>query len=112
MEELKKSNLLSEKKFKEFYTVISDIIRRYIENRYFIYALEMTTNQVCDNLYDATKEVEIVELVQEFLSSCDLVKFAKYIPEEDENKKIVELAFEFINKTKIELMVQPIETNV
>lgn len=112
LEELKNSNLLSERKFKEFYIIISNIIRCYIENRYFIYALEMTTNQVCENLYNAIKEVEIVELVQEFLSLCDLVKFAKYIPEEDENKKIVEQAFEIVNKTKIELMVQPIETNV
>lgn len=111
LEALKNSNLLSERKFKEFYTIISDIIRRYVENRYFIYALEMTTNQVCDNLYNATKEVEIVELVQEFLSLCDLVKFAKYIPEEDENKINVEQAFEIVNKTKIELMVQPIEIN-
>ncbi len=112
LEELKNSNLLSERKFKEFYIIISNIIRCYIENRYFIYALEMTTNQVCENLYNAIKEVEIVELVQEFLSLCDIVKFAKYIPEEDENKKIVEQAFEIVNKTKIELMIQPIETNV
>ncbi len=112
IEELEKiinSNLLSDGWVKEFYIIISVIIRRYIENRYFIYALEMTTNQVYDSLYNIDVDKENIELIYEFLSSCDLVKFAKYIPEEDENKKVIEQAFDIINKTKIEFSFQPVE---
>ena len=109
LEKLINSNLLSDGRVKEFYIIISEIIRRYIENRYFIYALEMTTNQVYDSLYNIDLDKENIELIYEFLSSCDLVKFAKYIPEEDENKKIIEQAFDIINKTKIEFSFQPVE---
>ena len=112
LEKLKNSNLLSDGRVKEFYIIISEIIRRYIENRYFIYALEMTTNQVCDSLYNIDVGKENMELIYEFLSLCDLVKFAKYVPEESESKKIVEQAFDIINKTKIELSVQPVEAKV
>jgi len=110
LEKLINSNLLSDGRIKEFYIIISEIIRRYIENRYFIYALEMTTNQVYDSLYNIDVDKENIELIYEFLSSCDLVKFAKYIPEEDENKKVIEQAFDIINKTKIEFYFQPVET--
>jgi len=109
LEKLINSNLLSDGRVKEFYIIISEIIRRYIENRYFIYALEMTTNQVYDSLYNIDVDKENIELIYEFLSSCDLVKFAKYIPEEDENKKVIEQAFDIINKTKIEFSFQPVE---
>ena len=115
IEELEKiinSNLLSGGRVKEFYIIISEIIRRYIENRYFIYALEMTTNQVYNSLYNIEIDKENIELIYEFLSSCDLVKFAKYIPGEDENKKIIEQAFDVINKTKIEFSFQPVEAKV
>jgi len=109
LEKLINSNLLLDGRVKEFYIIISEIIRRYIENRYFIYALEMTTNQVYDSLYNIDVDKENIELIYEFLSSCDLVKFAKYIPEEDENKKVIEQAFDVINKTKIEFSFQPVE---
>jgi len=112
LEKLMNSNLLSDGRAKEFYIIISEIVRRYIENRYFIYALEMTTNQVYDSLYNIDVDKENIELIYEFLSSCDLVKFAKYIPEESENKKVIEQAFDVINKTKIEFSFQPLEVKV
>ncbi len=51
------------------------------------------------------KEVEIenehIQLVEDFLIQCDLVKFAKYIPIQEENQKVVDQAFEIVNTTKI-----------
>ncbi len=109
LEKLKNSNLLSEGRIKEFYIIISEIIRRYIERRYFIYALEMTTSQICGELYSTEADNEIIELVYKFLGLCDFAKFAKYIPSDDENKKAVEQAFDIVNKTKFDLTLQPVE---
>lgn len=105
LEELGKlvnSNLLSERKVKQFYIRISEIIRRYIEGRFYIVAIEMTTMQLIENMKQAEIEHDTTELVNDFLDSCDLVKFAKYIPTDQENQKAIEQAYEIINRTKIE----------
>lgn len=71
----------------------------------------MTTNQVCDNLYNTNVKEDNIEQIRDFLSQCDLVKFAKYLPSEDENKNIIEVAIDIVNKTKIELIEENIEIN-
>lgn len=108
LEKLKNSNLLSEGRIKKFYIVISEIIRIYIERRYFIYTLEMTTTQICDGLYNTDAGSENIELTREFLELCDFVKFAKYIPSEDENKRSIEQAYEIVDRTKTELVLQAV----
>ena len=48
----------------------------------------MTTTQLMDNMKQANIDPEIIPLTEEFLDSCDLVKFAKYIPINDENEQV------------------------
>ncbi|MFQ5823684.1 MAG: BatD family protein [bacterium] len=98
---LKDSSLLAAGKVKEFYIKISEIIRRYIEGRYFIIALEMTTFDLIENLKSAEIEPENVQLIIEFLDICDLVKFAKYKPTEEEHASTINKAFEIVERTKI-----------
>ncbi|MDZ7342217.1 MAG: BatD family protein [candidate division KSB1 bacterium] len=101
LEQLLKLQLLEKGEFKAFYSRISEIIRRYIEGRYFIPALEMTTGQLIDTMQQAEIETEAVRLVEDFLMSCDLVKFAKYIPMPAENQQAIDQAFEIVNTTKL-----------
>jgi hypothetical protein len=54
-----------------------------------------------DNLKDNQIENEVVQEIEMFLTSCDLVKFAKYIPQEKENTLTTELAFKIIEDTKM-----------
>ncbi len=103
LNELLNSNWLAEGKVKEFYIEISDIIRHYIEGRYFVEALEMTTSQLVRNLEEAKIEKNSIDLIQNFLSACDLVKFAKYIPSDSENQQVIEQAREIITRTQIVL---------
>lgn len=109
LELLLQDELLEKGEVKQFYIRISEIIRRYIEGRFFIIAIEMTTTQLIDNMNEAEIEKEDVQLVEDFLMQCDLVKFAKYIPTSAENQKVINQAFEIINKTKI--IIEP-ETTV
>ncbi len=99
--QLLQDQLLQKGEIKLFYIRISEIIRRYIEGRFFIPAIEMTTTQLIDTMTEAEIEAEVVQMVEDFLLNCDLVKFAKYIPTESENQKVIEQAFEIVDRTKI-----------
>ena len=101
LEQLLGGQLLEKGEIKPFYIRISEIIRRYIEGRFFIIAIEMTTTQLINNMNEAEIEKEDVQLVEDFLMQCDLVKFAKYIPTSEEHQKVIDQAFEVVNKTKI-----------
>lgn len=100
LEQLLGEQLLEQGQIKQFYIRISEIIRRYIEGRFFIIAIEMTTTQLINNMNEAEIETEDIRLVEDFLMQCDLVKFAKYIPTPEENQKVMDQAFELIDKTK------------
>jgi len=95
------SGLLENGEIKQFYVELSEIVRRYLEGRYFITAMEMTTTEVLDNMASASVSSEDVELVKSFLETCDLVKFAKYVPTAEENEATVKSAFELVERTKI-----------
>lgn len=101
LDELRESSLLSEGQAKEYYIRISEIIRRYIEGRYFIVALELTTTELIENLRSSEVEPENERRIHEFLDTCDLVKFAKYQPTDKENSEILKLAYEIVEKTKL-----------
>ena len=106
LENLRASELLKRKEIKKYYTVLSDIIRKYLERRYQITALDRTTQEVKTELKRAKAGGEAMDLVYGFLYSCDLVKFAKYIPSEEEIEEDWNEAFTIVNVTKQE-EVQP-----
>ena len=103
LEKLLAEKLLEQGKVKEFYIEISGIVRRYIEGRYHIVALEMTTYQLLENMRQANIDQSYIDMMTEFLELCDLVKFAKYVSGENENKRTIQLAFDFVNRTKLVL---------
>ncbi len=109
LEALQNEKLLEKGEVKQFYSRISDIIRRYFENRFFIPALEMTTGQLVEAMENTEIEPEVIEIVESFLSVCDLVKFAKYIPTEEENEKTTSSAFQIVEMTKIIIEEEPEE---
>ena len=101
LDKLTKSDLFEKGEIKLFYIEISDIIRRYIEGRFYIVAVEMTTTELLQNMNEAEIDEDIVQMVAEFLHQCDFVKFAKYIPDDDEHDKTIRLAYDIVNTTKI-----------
>ena len=86
---------------KEFYLAISDILRRYIENRFALHAPERTTEEFLAELgATSVLQIQYKTLLQEFLVHCDQVKFAKYQPADEEINKTMELCRQFISDTK------------
>ena len=77
---LETSGLLGRGRIKEYHIEVSDIIRRYLEGRYAIRALEMTSREVLERLEDAGVSWDVHDRFTAFLEHCDLVKFAKHRP--------------------------------
>ncbi len=101
LKELETSSLLEEGKVKKYYIEISEIIRRYIEGRFFIVALELTTFELLQKLESENVEAEAIRMIQEFLESCDLAKFAKYVPAEEKNRAALSRGVEIVEKTML-----------
>ena len=97
-------NLLAKGEIKLFHLRISDILRRYIENRFGVRAPEQTTEEFLIKLSQAGSADNILlgsheALLADFLSQCDLVKFAKHEPSITECEKTMKICREFIEKT-------------
>lgn len=97
IKELKKLKLIEQGKIKEFYTMLSDIVRAFIENKYKISALDRTTYELITELKSKNVIRSNIGMVHDFLFDCDLVKFAKYIPLAEDSNKILITAEEIIN---------------
>jgi hypothetical protein len=94
-------DLISKGFLKEFYGCLCDILRRYIEDRFDIKAPEQTTEEfLADLSKDSQLNQQDKDNLVEFLLHCDLVKFAKHTPEIDNINQSIDLAKDFISRTK------------
>jgi oxygen tolerance protein BatD len=105
---LQKKDLLEQKLIKQFYTECSEILRKYLEDRYFIVALEETTGEILRDMKSQEIKKDYLDNLKQILELSDYVKFAKYIPNQDENNTIIQNCIDFVNDTKIEF-IQKIE---
>ena len=84
-----------------WYVELSDIVRRYIEERFALRAPELTTEEF---LLEAGRSADLKrshrELLSNFLAGCDRVKFARYSPEEDESRDALGVAERFLSETR------------
>ena len=84
---------------KEYHSEISEIIRRYTENRFNFIALELATEEIISELKSKVNNEQLASITI-LLQRADLAKFAKSKPEENENKESMQLAKYFVAQTK------------
>src|SRR5882672_1074373 len=86
---------------KTFCTLVSDTARFYLEERFNFRAPERTTEEFLREL-SGTKLLlpEQKESLGNFLASCDLVKFAKYEPGENELRGLHSSALRLVEETE------------
>ena len=84
---------------KEYHSEISEIIRRYTENRFNFIALELATEEIISELKSKVNNEQLASITI-LLQRADLAKFAKSKPEETENKESMQLAKHFVAQTK------------
>ncbi len=96
-------NLIEQGKIPEFYERISGILRHYIEDRFDLHAPERTTEEFLDELrYAQTLAPADKSVLEEFLTHCDLVKFAQHDPTAEQMQRTFDLVKDFIERTKSE----------
>jgi hypothetical protein len=99
LEKLKSDKPWMHSRVKLYYTRLSEILRRYIEGRYNIMALEQTTEEILITLKSTPCKASDLNRLTGILKLSDLVKFAKVIPAIDENALQLDLASEFVHNT-------------
>lgn len=88
-------------KVKLYYINMSDVLRRYIEGRFNIMALEQTTGEILLALKSTVCAASDLNSLAGILRLADLVKFAKVIPAVEENALQVDLAVAFVRNTSV-----------
>lgn len=102
LDKLKKNKLWQQDKIKDYYTVLTDILRMYLWNRYAIRTLERTSEEILQSLQVSDfNDDESFETLKEIFHLSDLVKFAKYKPIADQHEKCMVGAYKFVDKTKL-----------
>lgn len=102
LDKLKESKMWQRGMEKEYYTELTDILRKYIDRRFNIDAPEMISDDIIASVHLATDTKSATDGLAQILKLADLVKFAKYTPFADENDLSLVNAFLFVNQTKIE----------
>ena len=109
IEQIKQDKLTVSSNQKEYYTKLTDTLRRYIEERFGFNAMEMTTSEIIEHLQKEGDNQMLLEL-KELFETADLVKFAKYSAQINENDLNLVNAIHFIDNTKMSDM--PIEERI
>lgn len=91
---------LREKDAKALALATSEIVRRYLDRRFPFNTIDLTTEEIVRLLQESPIEDEIRESFGEFFSLTDLIKFAKYQPEDNVLMDIVDEAEDLVKRTR------------
>lgn len=100
LEKLKSEKLWQEGKLKAYHSLLTDILREYIENRFKIQALEQTTDEILFGFRNIAIDEDSKGKLKQVLVLADLVKFAKENPLPGENELSMTNVYDFVNGTK------------
>jgi hypothetical protein len=84
----------------KFCSLVSDVLRAYVEERFQLKAPERTTEEFMGELRSSTKlRPDHKSLLEDFLVRCDLVKFARFEPTVPELEALLDSAYRFVEET-------------
>jgi hypothetical protein len=100
LEILKTKKLWQEGRFKDFYTELTDIFRIYLDERFEVDALEMTSDEIRESIEPINEiDKKLFNKISETLFTSDLVKFAKLNPIPEENERSISIMEDFVKET-------------
>ena len=110
LERLRRKGYLENSDYEPFYVEVSAIIRLYIERQFAIDAPDLTTEEFLEQAANASElRPEHRELCRDFLTQCDLVKFAMYEPGKPAMESVLESAVRLVKETTMVMAVEPAE---
>lgn len=100
LDALRAQALVEHGAFKDFYSALSNIVRRYLEDRFGVRAPEMTTEEfLLATSRDGRVAAQHRRLLGEFLTESDLVKFARHVPTIADSERAFVAARRFVDDT-------------
>lgn len=112
LQELSNKKLWQDGQVKAYYSELSFILREYLENRYLVHALELTTDETITLIKSGLiSEKETIEKLNSILILADMAKFAKQKPIGSENEDAYKNALLFVSLTKYVDEPKPEEKN-
>ncbi|MDR1682633.1 MAG: hypothetical protein LBS25_04515 [Candidatus Symbiothrix sp.] len=99
LDAIKSEKLWQRGKEKEYYSQITDVVRTYIDERFQIAAMEMTTGEILLRIRSVSAADFVFDHLKRLLFQADLVKFAKYRPLPEENEMSIGNAYFFVDQT-------------
>ena len=100
LQNLKAAQLWQQGQEKEYFTGLTDILRVYIDRRFDINAVEMTSSQIIDTLKKNEETKAVNEQLEMILEIADIVKFANARPLADDNEVAYQRAVNFVEATR------------
>ncbi len=98
--QLKNEKLWEAGQDKEYFTRLTDILRNYIDRRFDVNAMEMTSAQIMDVLRKNEATLSVNDQLSRVLEMADFVKFAKMRPLPEDNEVAYQRSLNFVNETK------------
>ena len=84
---------------KAHHAAVSQVIRTYFERRFHYPAMERSTDEIRSGLIHLPLRASEKELILELLTLTDLVKFAKWTPQQSDHIRVVEQGVRFVELT-------------
>jgi hypothetical protein len=100
LERIQARSCNTESEVEQFHTLLSDVIRQYLELRFHLPAPEQTTTEFLEEMRRSPELTpEQQRMLRDFLERCDLVKFARAVPSPEECQATAAMARGFVEQT-------------
>ena len=115
LNELDEKNLIVEAKYKEYYSVLTDAVRRYYDEKVYDRALESTTDELISRLEMERDSGNIgfsnqtIDKVKDIFKRADLIKFARVNPPQGKAQSDRLVVEEIVKETKQALPAPTVE---
>ncbi|MGA9115532.1 MAG: hypothetical protein WB626_02040 [Bacteroidota bacterium] len=96
---LKEKRLWQQGLVKQYYSELTEIARRYFENRFGFAALEQTTDEIMRALAASGGESPIASETERLLRMADLAKFARHRPGVAEHEEAMQIVYAIVERT-------------
>lgn len=97
IERLPVKDLLAKGLIKKYYYALSEILKRYLERRFDFPAIEQTTTEIAASM--KFKKIPERDAFGKFFDRADMVKYAKFVPPQNEVEDVVATVKDLITKT-------------
>jgi hypothetical protein len=100
LKKMEEDKIWQQTDIKTYYTQVTDVLREYLEKQFSIPAMELTTDELMQQIKPVTILSQQKDTLQKVLSEADLVKFAKMQPTQEEEYFCLRHVIDIVEWTK------------